>query len=523
LEETQLLFNTNELLFAIIINFAASCYQHDPAMIRFITTLLLITFSITLLNAQTVPQEKKRSYVSDSIRVLPKRPWLAGAKIFGLNMGVWAFDRYVLNEDFAKINGRTIKKNLKTFPVWDTDMFSTNLFAHPYHGGLYFNAARSNGMSFWESIPYTVGGSLMWEFFMEAELPSINDLFATSFGGIELGEITYRISDLFLDDRSSGAERVGREILSGLISPMRGLTRLISGDSWRYRPNKGRAFSKVPVDFTVSLGSRYLAEEENLDNKSLGINLTLLLDYGDLYNNDYFSPYEWFHFKLSTDFLSDQPLISQVNAIAAIWGKNVWTKENRNLTAGIFQHFDYYDSKLKMGKNQEPTAPYRIAEAAAFGGGLIYQRKSTPTNPVDIYTEFYANAVLLGASTSDYFHVDNRDYNMGSGYSLKNTIGLTYNKRWSFFLSGANYHLFTWKGYDPDIDWETVNPGSLNVQGDSGNARLTVFSSNLMYASSRNWNILLSSRQFFRRTHYKHYEDIEHSTMDITLSFGIKI
>ena len=184
---------------------------------------------------------------------------------------------------------------------------------------------------------------------------------------------------------------------------------------------------------------------------------------------------------------------------------------------------DNYDSKLKVGKGGESVAPYRISEAAAFGGGLIYQRKSTPSNPVDIYTEVYANAVLLGASTSDYFQVDNRDYNMGSGYSLKNSIGLTYKKRWSFILSGENYHIFTWKGYDPDIDWETVDPGTLNVQGDTGNARLTVFSTNLMYSSPKNWNILLTSRQFFRRTHYKYYTDVEHSTMDVSLSFGIKI
>lgn len=492
-------------------------------MIRFIVFFFFTLLSFQVVNGQTVPQEKKRNYVSDSIRVIPKQPWRAGSKVFGINMGIWAFDRFALNEEFARINGRTIKKNLQTLPVWDTDMFSTNLFAHPYHGSLYFNAARSNGMSFWESIPFTFGGSLMWEFFMEAELPSVNDLFATTFGGVELGEITFRISDLFIDDRSTGSERIGREILAGLISPMRGLTRLMSGDSWRYRPYKGRAFNKVPIDFTVSLGSRYLAEEEDLDNKSLGMNLTLRLDYGDLYDDDFFFPYEWFHLKIGTDFLSDQPLISQVNAIAAIWGKNVWTKENRNLTAGIFQHFDYYDSKLNVGEKGETVAPYRISEAAAFGGGLIYQRKSTPSNPVDIYTETYANIVLLGASTSDYFQVDNRDYNMGSGYSIKNSIGLTYKKRWSFILSGENYHLFTWKGYDPDIDWATVDPGTLNVQGDTGNARLTVFSTNLVYSSSKNWNIILSNRLFFRRTHYKYYEDVEHSTTDVSLSFGIKI
>ena len=94
-------------------------------------------------------------------------------------MLVWSFDRYIVKEDWAYINGHTIKSNFKKGPVWDTDQFTTNLFSHPYHGSLYFNAARSNGMNFWQSAPFAAGGSLMWEFFMENEPPSINDMLAT--------------------------------------------------------------------------------------------------------------------------------------------------------------------------------------------------------------------------------------------------------------------------------------------------------------------------------------------------------
>lgn len=32
-----------------------------------------------------------------------KYPWRAAAETVGMNVGVWAFDRYVMNEDFAKI------------------------------------------------------------------------------------------------------------------------------------------------------------------------------------------------------------------------------------------------------------------------------------------------------------------------------------------------------------------------------------------------------------------------------------
>lgn len=51
-----------------------------------------------------------------------------------MNVGVWAFDRYVMNEDFAKISIGSIRRNIKHGFVWDNDQFSTNLFAHPYHG-----------------------------------------------------------------------------------------------------------------------------------------------------------------------------------------------------------------------------------------------------------------------------------------------------------------------------------------------------------------------------------------------------
>ena len=117
----------------------------------------------------------------------PKRPWRAAIETFGLNVGVWAFDRYVMQEDFAKISLSTIKNNIRHGFVWDNDQFSTNLFAHPYHGNLYFNTARSSGMTFWESAPYAFAGSLMWETCAEIEPPAINDLMATTLGGIALG------------------------------------------------------------------------------------------------------------------------------------------------------------------------------------------------------------------------------------------------------------------------------------------------------------------------------------------------
>lgn len=470
---------------------------------------------------QQFPKITPRNYVSDTTKFTPRRPWLAASEAIGLNLVIWGADRYIAKADFAYISLETIKNNFKTGPVWDTDMFSTNLVAHPYHGSLYFNAARSNGMNFWQAIPFTVGGSFMWEFFMENEPPSINDLIATTFGGIELGEITYRLSDIFLDDRTIGSERVGREILSGLISPIRGINRVITGEAWQHSVSKGRTYTAVPINFIVNVGPRFLAEQEKSNNSTTSMNVSLRLDYGDPFNHECYSPYEWFQLRAGFDFLSSQPLISQVNAIGVLWGKNIWSKGDRTLTTGVFQHFDYYNSQLDAdGKN---ASPYRISEAAAVGGGLMYNKKANEENKTDVYAEFYANGVALGASASDYFMVHNRDYNMGSGYSIKSFVGLTYNKRWSFLINLENYHIFTWKGYDPNIDWETVDPDTLNVQGDTGNARLTVFATKLAYASDSRWNITLTNRYFSRRTHYKYHDHVERSTYDVMLNFGVRI
>ncbi|MDH6535689.1 DUF3943 domain-containing protein [Parabacteroides sp. 52] len=482
-------------------------------------TILLLLTQFTW--GQYFPQTVPRKYFSDSTYVIPRRPWLAGAETFTVNMVVWGFNRYISQVDFAKINGHTIKDNFQTGPIWDTDKFTTNLISHPYHGSLYFNAARSNGLSFWQSIPYTAGGSLMWEFFMEAEPPSINDMFATTFGGVELGEILFRLSDIFLDDRTSGPERIGREILSGILSPVRAVNRLVTGDAWRYRSHKGRTFPSVPINFIVNVGPRFLAEQEQSKHGTTSMNVNFNLAYGTPFGDDFYSPYEWFKLQVGVDLFSSQPLISQVSAIGALWGKQVWEKGNRKLTTGVFQHFDYYDSELRSN-SENTVAPYRISEAAAIGGGLLYNKESSAADPIDIYAEFYLNGVALGASISDYLKLEERDYNLGSGYSIKGFTGLTYKKKWNFALNMENYHIFTWKGYDPDLDFSTIDLERLNVQGEKSNARLTVFSTHLSYFKNR-WNITLSNRYFSRHTRYKYYENVTTSTYDLSLSIGWRI
>ena len=79
-------------------------------------------------------------------------------------------------------DGNLIKENITYGFVWDNDKWGTNMFMHPYHGNLYYNAARSNGYNYWQSGLFALAGSAMWEVLMENEHPSINDIITTPIG-----------------------------------------------------------------------------------------------------------------------------------------------------------------------------------------------------------------------------------------------------------------------------------------------------------------------------------------------------
>ena len=70
----------------------------------------IILSTVIELNAQ-LPAS---AYVyNDSTYQIKKHPWRAGFETIGLNVLVWGFDRFAMNEDFARINFKTIKRILR--------------------------------------------------------------------------------------------------------------------------------------------------------------------------------------------------------------------------------------------------------------------------------------------------------------------------------------------------------------------------------------------------------------------------
>lgn len=450
---------------------------------------------------------------ADSVHIVhpPKKNWLkAGAISFGTNIGLWVYDRYVLQGDFARISWKTMKDNFRKGFIWDNDQIGTNLFLHPYHGNIYYNAGRANGLNYWESGALALGGSAMWELFMECEYPSTNDIIATPIGGLILGEAFFRTSDLILDDRASGSARFGRELAAFIISPARGLTRLINGDMKRKRKTDGRLFGMPDINISLSAGIRVLELKTPVIDKGIGFVNNIDIVYGDIFDADTETPFDCFTFRVNLNVQGSQPLLGQLNICGRLFSTGLIDSPNDFLSLGVYQHFDYYDSDTIS--DVSTRVPYRFGTPASFGIGLVHKSKRFKNWNFNSY--LHSNLIVLGVSLSDYYVVDSRNYNLGAGFGWKSGISLSYRDIIGISLIDEGYRMFTWKGYAKDIDWSTVDERTLNAQGDQSQATLNAFCLRADLKLKKQLYLTGIFYNYTRDTNYKYFENVFSNTSE---------
>lgn len=445
-----------------------------------------------------------------------KNWWRTGAMIFTVNAFVQRFDAWVLREDFAKISIHSVKNNFKHAFVWDNDNFNTNLFAHPYHGNLYFNSARANGLSYYEAFPCAVAGSLMWEFFGEITPPAINDLMATSVGGTCIGEITFRISDLFYDDREMGFSRFLRELGGAIVSPMKAFKRVLTGEAWKVKSRNYlyHDYNKIPISYSISVGNRYLADDNAFFRGEHNPYLELGMEYGNAYNTDINKPFSYFTSNVTFGFSKNQPLVNRLNLMGRIWGTPISDTDKFESVFGIFQHFNFYNSEAV--KDGTDLIPYRISEAASVGPGIIY-RFPQLENRMNLEQRVFISGILLGGSLSDYLRIQDRDYNMGSGFSAKVQTRMDIKKLGYMNIEANYFHIFTWKGYDRRewIGKKGFDLDYTNAQGDPGNTRMLAFNANFSLYLSHHLLLDIRGSYFMRHAHYRDFADVSARTFEI--------
>jgi hypothetical protein len=274
-----------------------------------------------------------------------RRFGLAVSEIFLTNFAAWAFNEFPRNAAFSQVNPRSWWYNIEQGFQWDDNHFSTNHFAHPYQGAMYFNAFRSNGFNFWESSPAAFAGSFLWECCGETHLMSLNDLINTGMGGIALGEMLYRTSSMVLDNTSSGSSRVGKEIAGFFINPVRGATRLITGRAGEVAPNPEHPSDRRPdiLFTTLTTGYRAINPEVTTDDPQHGAFFELGVQFGSPFELDRSQPFDFFELRADIN-TGDVKALGRLQVTGNLYHTVLGDPYESKHRFLVFQNFDYFNN-----------------------------------------------------------------------------------------------------------------------------------------------------------------------------------
>lgn len=493
---------------------------------RLRTVLLMIVMASSAFMSRTSAQMPVRLYATrpiapDSADIAyygREHFWRSAGEVVGFNIGLWAYDRYVEHGDWSYISLHTMGQNFKHGFKWDNDRLNTNMFLHPYNGNLYYNIARSNGYNYWKSGLFAIAGSAMWELFMECEYPSTNDIIATPIGGMCIGEICFRASDAFIDDRTCGMDRFGRELATFIVSPMRGLTRILTGNAWRHRSTPGKMFGTPNLAVELGAGAGVLDYRHDGNKVYVGGEMELNIEYGDRFEIKSFQPYDYFNVRASMQVMQRQPFLQHLEIKGRLLAREFLEENDIHLSLGLFQHFDFYDSDSIKGGG----VPYKLGVPASVGTGVFFRDIERRKCVIDAYA--HVNAVLLGAVLSDYYQVDDRNYNLANGFSLKSGANVNFNRgKWDISVSNEFYRLFTWKGYARNTDLSTVDYRTLNAMGDKSVASFCVTTVHTDLRLMPKTYLTLYLDHFLRSTHYRDYPHVKSSSLSARLMLTRKL
>ena len=275
----------------------------------------------------------------------PKKPlWIPLTEVVGYNVFIWGFNRYIADQPHARISWETVKDNFNTGWHWDADDLATNMFGHPFGGGIMFNFARTSGYNYLASLGVTAFGSWQWEFFMENEPPAWNDWVMTTFGGAMYGEMFYRFANLIIDESKSGSTRTWSEIGAGILPPNRWLNRLIYGRSTRQLAYQ--LYEKEPNIGGLTIGGNYVAQGTDYDNADKNQVIALEYFYGPLFDKRSYKPMDHFQFYTLLNFGGKQPALGQFRIFGILWGQQKNYENGNKLLYGLFQASDYLDNTI---------------------------------------------------------------------------------------------------------------------------------------------------------------------------------
>jgi len=385
--------------------------------------------------------------------VAPSWGWAIG-ETAAINFGASAMNEYVRNANFNQISPRSWWSNIGDGFTYDDNEFLTNQYIHPFNGSQYFNAARSNGLTFWPSYAVALGGALQWELAGETHPMSFNDLVSTGIGGAALGETLFRLSSMVLDNEATGPRRVFRETSAFFLDPIRGLNRVLSGRAWAVRSNPQDAADTNPAGQRneLNLGWRRLSENSpsGADASNLGF-VEYYHEHGDLFANERHGPFDFFTLDAQLNF-GDKRLIGRTMIAGNLFSVPVSSSVGQH-RLGITQHFQYINNQAYEfgGQSLGPSFFSRWGTRGDFGLESRFDLLASILGGV--------NSEAAGlADVADPERLREYDYGPGGGgvaqavitYQRRPLLSMDYRLHYIQTVNGSIWHKDGQPGLDSD-------------------------------------------------------------------------
>ena len=327
-----------------------------------------------------------------------RRPVFAIAEVLGVNVLYNLMNQVIKppeEKGYFRVGLNSWWENLRYGFEWDDNAFAVNQIGHPYQGSNYFNAGRSNGLSFWESAPLAALGSATWEYFGETHKPSVNDLINTTVGGIALGEMLHRTGWLIRDPTKTGKTRLWSEIVATALDPITGLNRFLSGDAGNVS-EKPEEFVPTRTAGDLEAGVLWRGDNSKAINAAGEPYAQINLSYGEALAGQYRQPYDAFTVGLR---LGGGSAISEGLIRGRLYARPLGKSGSSQFL--VFQAYDYVTNT-----------------AYEFGGQSVFtavSKQFKPSGRHDLVTVAGGGPLLLGAFNSPYVFGQDRYYDYGPG------------------------------------------------------------------------------------------------------------
>ena len=318
-------------------------------------------------------------------------PFMAGFEVVTINLVTWGINHWLRDADFTRVYPKTWWENISGGFEYDGNLFSTNVMDHPFHGSLYHNAGRSNGLRFWSTVPYTIGGSLMWECCGETHPMAMNDVINTSLGGIALGEATYRLSSAVLDNESGGFARFGRETAAFVLNPIRGFNRVTSGRAFETMPNPADPDERTPGYFSMRMDGGYrgvgTGSAGSLQAPSDGAFAALHIGYGDAFGGRRGGAFDVFELDMQLNF-ADRNLLGGLAIRGNLLTRTLKQGDGAEHAWAVVQGYEYDNTNAYQYGSQTVSA--RLESRWPMGSSS------------EIRTRFQGGVTILGTLDSEF-------------------------------------------------------------------------------------------------------------------------